>query len=271
MIIDVDTGQGDDAPMKSAAATVLAHAIVLAAVSFAGRPAGAADLRVLTAGAYKPVLLEQVAEFERTAGVKLAIQTDTAGGLARRVAAGEPFDILFITQGAVAPLSAQGRVDATTLVPLAKVGIGVGVKAGAPLPDIGSVDSFRAALLSSRAIATVDPASGGSSGIYLWDLFERWGIAAKLKQHAVLTQGGMAADRITAGEADLAIQQSSEILAASGITLVGPIPAEIQNYTVYAGVIGSASADRANAAALLQFLHRPAMRAVLATKGMESP
>ncbi|CAN5467071.1 substrate-binding domain-containing protein [soil metagenome] len=249
----------------------LMQRVIVASLAFAALPAVAGDLRVLTAGAFKPVLLEQVAAFEQASGVHLLIQTDTAGALNRRVAAGERFDVLFITQGAIAGLAAQGRVDVATTAPLAKVGIGVGVRQGAPLPDITSVESFRSTLLAARAIATVDPAAGGSSGIYLWDLFDRWGIGATLRSHAVLVPGGLAADRITSGEADLALQQTSEILAAPGITLVGPIPAEIQNFTIYSGVVASAADDRAQAIALLSFLQRPAVRARLADKGMQPP
>jgi molybdate transport system substrate-binding protein len=133
------------------------------------------------------------------------------------------------------------------------------------------VASFKATLLAARAVATIDPAAGGSSGIYLWQLFEKQGIAAQLKPKAVLVPGGLVAERVVSGEADIAIHQISEILAVPGATLVGPIPAEIQNYTVYAGGVAAATGDAVAARAFIDALASPAATAVLASKGMEMP
>jgi molybdate transport system substrate-binding protein len=151
------------------------------------------------------------------------------------------------------------------------VAIGVAVRQGTPLPDIASVAAFQRALLSARAVATIDPAAGGSSGIYLWQLFEKMGIAAQLKPKAVLVPGGLVAQRLLNGEADLAIHQISEILAVPGATLVGPLPAEIQNYTVYAGAVSAKARDAAASQAFLATLAGPAAAGVLKDKGMEAP
>ena len=131
--------------------------------------------------------------------------------------------------------------------------------------------AFQQALLAARGVATIDPAAGGSSGIYLWQLFEKMGIAAQLKPKAVLVPGGLVAQRLLNGEADLAIHQISEILAVPGATLVGPLPAEIQNYTVYAGAVAAKARDAAAAQALLATLAGPAAAQVLKDKGMEMP
>jgi molybdate transport system substrate-binding protein len=233
--------------------------------------AQAADIQVLTAGAFKPVLLALAPAFEQRSGHKLLIANDTAGALQKRIAGGEAFDVVVLTPGALEALTKSGQIAAGSTRKLARVAIGVAVKQGAPLPDIGSVAAFQRALTSARAVATIDPASGGSSGIYLWQYFERAGIAAQLKPKAVLVMGGLVAERLVTGEADIAIHQISEILSVPGVTLVGPIPADIQNHTVYAGGLSAAARDPLAARALLDWLASPTAAAVLKDKGMEAP
>jgi molybdate transport system substrate-binding protein len=172
--------------------------------------------------------------------------------------------------GGLERLAKAGRVVGDSQARLARVAIGVAVKRGAPVPDIATVAAFRQALLSARAVAYIDPAAGGSSGIYLTQLFERWGLTAQIAPKAVLVPGGLVAERLVTGEADLAVHQISEILAVPGAMLVGPIPAEIQNYTVYSGAVGAAAADPAAARSLLSALGGAAARTVLTGKGMEA-
>ena len=250
-------------------------ALTLLAAFYLGG-ATAADIKVLTAGAYKPVIQALQADFEAQTGHRLKVENDTAGALQRRVAAGEAFDVLVITPAALGQLVQAGKVmdgskneGANRL--LARVAIGVAVKNGAAAPDISTVTAFQNALLSARAIAYIDPAAGGSSGIYLSQLFEKWGLAERIKAKAVLVPGGLVAERVVSGQADIAIHQISEILAVPGAMLVGPIPAEIQNYTVYAGGVSAAASDPAAARALIDMLASPAAVAVLKSKGMESP
>jgi len=246
------------------------HIVICIAAAMAG-VAHAAEIKVLTAGAFKPVLLALAAEFEQRSGHKLSIDNDTAGALQRRIAAGEAFDLAVLTPGAIEQLTQTGKLAEGSSSKLARVAIGVAVKRGAPLPDIASVAAFRSTLLAARAVATIDPAAGGSSGIYLWQLFDKMGLAAQLKPKAVLVPGGLVAQRVVNGEADIAIHQISEILAVPGAQLVGPIPAEIQNYTVYAGSLSTNARDAAAAQALLTWLAGDRARAVLKDKGMEAP
>ena len=233
--------------------------------------AQAAEIKVLTAGAFKPVLLALAPGFEQRSGHTLVVANDTAGALQKRIAGGEAFDAVVLTPGALEQLTKSGQIAPASAQKLARVAIGVAVKQGAPLPDIRSVAAFQSALAGARAIATIDPASGGSSGIYLWQYFEKAGIAAQLKPKAVLVMGGLVAERLVTGEADIAIHQISEILSVPGVTLVGPIPAEIQNYTVYAGGVSAAARDAVAAKALLDWLASPTAAAVLKDKGMEAP
>ena len=232
--------------------------------------ASAAELKVLTAGAFKPVVTALAPAFEQRTGHKLVIDNDTAGALAKRIAGGEAFDLVILTPAAVEQLVQDGKVVAGSPARLARVAIGLAVRQGAPAPDITSVAAFQQALLAARAVAYIDPAAGGSSGVYLSQLFEKMGIAPQIKAKAVLVPGGLVAQRLVTGEADIAIHQISEILAVPGATLVGPIPAEIQNYTVYTGGIGTAARDADAAKAFLALLGSAEARAVLQGKGMET-
>lgn len=233
--------------------------------------AQAAEVKVLTAGAFKPVVLALVPEFEKSTGHKVTVENDTAGALQKRIAGGEAFDVGVLGPNAVEQFIQAGKMAPGRPVRLAKVAIGVAVKAGAPLPDISSVAAFKQTLLAARALGTIDPASGGSSGIYLWKWFEQVGIAAQLKPRAVLVNGGLVAPRLVTGEADIVLHQISEILPVAGVTLVGPIPAEIQNYTVYAAGLSAAARDAGAAKALVDWLASPRALAVLKEKGMEAP
>ena len=237
----------------------------------AGGSALAVELKVLSAGAIKPVVMAALPEFERLTGHKVVVENDTAGALARRVRAGERFDLLVLPQGGLRELTTEGAVAASGQLPLARVGIGVAVKNGAPLPDIATTAAFRNALLSARNVAYIDPAAGGSSGIYMARLFERMGISDQIRPKAVLVPGGLVAQRLLTGEADFAVHQISEILAVPGVTLVGPIPAEVQNYTVYAVALSSRTTEAAAVQQLLAARAAPQVRAQLATLGMEAP
>jgi molybdate transport system substrate-binding protein len=234
-----------------------------------GQAAAAADLKVLTAGAFKQVLLALAPTFEQQTGQKLAIENDTAGALAKRIAGGEAFDVAVLGPAAIDDLTKQGKFAPASRVVLAKVGVGVVVKAGAPKPDIGTVEAFKRAVLDAKSVAYIDPASGGSSGIYVAGMLERLGLAAEVKPKAKLIPGGLVADHIAKGEAELGIHQISEIVPVQGATLVGPLPAELQNYTTYAAAISASAQDSEAAKALVKLLSGPAAAPVIKEKGME--
>jgi molybdate transport system substrate-binding protein len=232
--------------------------------------ASAADLKLLTAGAYKPAALEIVADFEKKTGHKVTIDSGTTGALQKRVAAGEYFDVVVIPPVPMAQFLGN-RIEESSAKELARAGVGMAIKQGAPVPDISEPDGFKKALLAARAVAYIDPASGGSSGIYVAQLFQQMGIADQLKPKSVLVQGGLAAERIVDGKADIALQQSSELMGVPGVQFVGPIPLMLQNYTIYSGGISVASGNRAAANALLLALANPENGKILKSKGLDSP
>ena len=229
--------------------------------------AHAAELQVLTAGAYRAVLADLAPAIERDTGQRLLIRNATGGAVADAVRGGDPVDLVVLPPAngeALGPLLGP-------LQPLAKVGIGVAVKAGAPRPDISSPEALRAAVLAARAPAWIDPAAGGSSGIYLSKLWERWGIAGALAPKAVLVGGGLVADKLRDGTADLAFQQLSELGGHGDVDVVGPLPAPIQNWTVYAGAVPARSAQPAAARQVLEYLAGPNAVSALRARGMEAP
>jgi molybdate transport system substrate-binding protein len=247
------------------------HIILVVLCLLAGLgTAVAADLKLLTAGAFKPAALELVPEFEKRTGHKVTIENDTAGNIGKRVGAGEYFDVVVIPPLVLGPYLGN-RVVESSAKPLARAGIGVAVKQGAPAPDISSVDAFKKSLRAARAIAYTDPASGGTAGTYLAHLFEKMGIAAELKPKSVLVKGGLAAEKLITGEAEIAMQPSSELLSVPGAVLVGPIPLEVQHYIPYSGGVSVASRNPAAADALLLMLHDPMNIPVLKKKGLDGP
>lgn len=225
-------------------------------------------IKVLTTGAFKQVVVALVPAFEARTGHKVEVQNDTAGALARRIHGGETFDVLVLTPAGLKTLATEGKVTASSVAPLAKVAIGVAVKAGARQPAMVSVEDFKQAVLAARKVAYIDPAAGGSSGIYLDGLFQRMGIAEAVRAKAVLVPGGLVADKLVSGEADLAIHQISEILPVQGAQLVAPLPEAIQNYTTYAGAVSAASPHLQAAQAFLITLTGAEAVQTIRAKGM---
>ena len=229
----------------------------------------AAELKLLTAGAFKATVLALLPEYEKMSGNKVLVENDTAGALVKRIKAGESFDVVVLTPEGIDQLAGESKVISGSRTNLARVGVGVMVKTGATKPDISTVDAFKKALLDAKSISFIDPASGGSSGIYVEKLLERLGISDQVKPKEKLKQGGYVADYIESGQAELGIHQISEILPHAGVTLVGPLPKEIQNYTVYAAGIGTGTQNGDAARALIASLAGPSAQTLFKSKGME--
>jgi molybdate transport system substrate-binding protein len=249
----------------------LLPAVVATALSVAmSQLAQAAEIKVVSGGAFKQVLNALAAQFRQETGIKLDISYRTVGQHLALIRSGqEAFDVAVLTPAAIDALAAEGKVVAGTRADLAKTGIGVMVKAGAPVPDISTVDKFKRALLAAKTVAFIDPKAGGSSGIYIEALLARLGIADQINAKAVLVHGGAVADHVADGEAELGIHQISEILPVAGVKLTGPLPAPIQNFTVYAAGVSGAAKDGKGARAFVKFLAGPAALPTIKAKGME--
>jgi molybdate transport system substrate-binding protein len=248
-----------------------ASMVVAAALCIAmSHLAEAADIKVVSGGAFKQVLTALAVQYQKESGNTVDITYQTVGQHLALIRDGkEEFDIAILTPEAIETLAKDGKIVPGSGTDLAKVGVGVVVKAGTPLPDIATVEAFKRTLLAAKSVAFIDPKAGGSSGIYVEKLLARLGIADQVNAKAVLVHGGAVADHVADGEADIGIHQISEILPVAGATLVGPLPAEIQNFTIYTAGVGSAAKDAAGARGLVKFLSGPHALPIIKAKGMQ--
>lgn len=244
-------------------------AVTLAALLIGGASARAAELRVLATGATKSLITSLAADFKTKTGHVVILQTDTAGGVAKRIEGGEGFDVAIATKGVIDALIAKGKLAPGTASDIASTSIGVAVKDGAAKPDISTVDAFKRTMLAAATIAYVDPASGGTSGIYIAGVLDRLGLSEALKPKLRLKAGGYVAELVANGEAEIAIHQISEILPVKGVVLIGELPKEIQSVTTYtAGLPKDASAA---AEAFRSYVTGPDARVTIEKTGMKAP
>ena len=227
---------------------------------------GAAGIKVLCSNSLHAVMEELVPAFERASGHKVSISYDTAILTLSRIKSGEIADLVILNAPAIDELTKQGRIAPGSRCTLARCGVGIAVRAGAPKPDISSVEAFKRALLDAKSIAHTE---AGASGIHFAGVIERLGIAAQVKAKARTRPGGLIGELVAKGEAELAVQQIPELMAVAGIDLVGPLPPELQlTTTVTAAVFADARQPDA-AQALLAFLSTPAAARVFKAHGLE--
>jgi molybdate transport system substrate-binding protein len=222
----------------------------------------------------KLALTRLVPEFEKSSGDKISIGYGPAGSIAGRVQAGEVTDVAIVGVSQLEELQRQGRIVAGSGVNIAGIAIGVAVRKGAAKPDIGTVEAFKHALLSSRAIGYRDPATGSTSGTYTARMIEKLGIAQAMQAKTRLDRSdGDAPENVfkplAKGEIDMQIGQITEIAIAPGVELAGPLPAEIQNTTLMAAAIGSTSQAPDAARAFIGFISSPPAVAVLKAGGFQ--
>jgi molybdate transport system substrate-binding protein len=229
---------------------------VVTAAALLGVAARADEIKVMSAGAVGDALKEFAGDYTKTSGVGVKFIFGNVGMIQERLKAGESADVVILSAAGMDALDKSGGIAAGGAVPLGRIGMGVAGKAGAPRPDISTQASFKAALLAAKSIAYSDPAGGGSSGIYFDGLIQKLGIADDIRKKAVLIRGGSAADHVVTGEAELAVQNVSELMHVRGVELVGPFPAEYQNYLAYAAGVSAYSADPKRALAFIRYLTR---------------
>jgi len=230
-------------------------ALLLATPALAQGPGSAAPLRVLGTGAVEHPLHDLAAGFTRTTGRAIALETGNGGQVAARIRGGEGFDLVVNAAGALDALIAEALLDGSTRGELGRVRIGFAVRAGAPVPDIGTPEALRAALLAAPSIAHSDAAAGATTGRHILAMLETLGIAAEVDQRRMpFARGLTAVQAVADGRAAVVMTQTSEIVVVPGITLVGPLPESLQLVTPYVAAIPRRAADPAGARALLAAL-----------------
>ena len=213
------------------------------------------------------VLNEIGPEFERTSGYKLNVVHDIAATLANRIIAGESFDIFIGPPVQIERVIKSGKVVAGTRTPIARSGIGVEVRAGAPQPDISSAEAFKRALLNAKSVGYLR--QEGTSGGYLHGLFERLGIADAIKSKVVRPETDIVSQLVAKGEIELGLVVITQIMTTPGVELVGPIPQELQYYVRWSGGVSANSAAPDAAKRLISLLRSPTAVPVLKAQGME--
>jgi molybdate transport system substrate-binding protein len=204
--------------------------------------------------------------YEIESGARIEADFAPTVALLERLGGGEGADVVIVTRQALDDLAAEGTVAADSRVDLARSYVGVAVQAGAPRPDIATETALRATLLGARSVAY---SRIGASGIFFAQLIERMGIAAELNARARIVPSGLTAELLTSGEADLAVQQISELKLVGGVDIVGPIPVELQSPMVFSAGRMAASKRPVQADRLLKFLTSTEVASVLRGSGLE--
>jgi len=228
--------------------------------------AAAAEIKMLAAGAMKEIILELLPEFERSSGNKVMASWAGSADIRKRIGAGEAFDLVIVGAADVDAFIKDGKMAPGSRADIAKSGVGIAVKTGAPRPDIASSEAVKKAMLSAKTVAF----STGPSGSHVQRLFERLGIAGEMREKSRQTPPGVrVAEYLARGEADLGFQQISEFIHEAGIDFLGPLPADIQYITEYSSGIPVVSNAVEPAKALQAFLTAPAAAPAIRKHGME--
>jgi molybdate transport system substrate-binding protein len=221
---------------------------------------------VLSTQATEEAYRELVPQFEQASGHKVATVFTGTLDANKRLAAGESYDLLIMSAPSIDEHIKGGKVAAGSRVDLAKSGVGVAVKAGAPKPDISTTEALKKTLLAAKSIGY----STGPSGVYMIGLFQRLSVADEVKPKLKQTPTGVFVGSIIAsGEAEIGFQQVSELSHFAGIDYIGPLPADIQQFTMFASGIMARAKEADAAKALVKFLTSPDAAPAFKKRGME--
>jgi molybdate transport system substrate-binding protein len=224
-------------------------------------------VRMLVSNGVKAALDDLKPQCERAIGRPLAIQFGSTTGLKEKIDGGEAFDVTLLTTEAIDSLIKGGKLDAGTRVDLARCGVGLAVRSGAPKPDIHTPEALKRTLLKAKSIAY---AGDGASRPFIEMMFQSLGITADVKPAIVLTKGsGPAMESVAQGKADIVLTLMSELLPVHGIDVVGAFPSEVQNYVNFSGAVASKTQNADAAKAVLRFLAGPGAAPTYKQKGME--
>ena len=228
--------------------------------------ATAVEITVLSTQATEQSYRELVPQFEKATGH--TVKTSFTGTLdaKKRIAAGEKFDVLIMSSPDIDAFAKDGTLVPGSRVDLAKSGVGLGVKAGAPKPDVSTTEAFKKAMLTAKSIGY----STGPSGNYVIGLFDRLGIADQVKPKLKQTPTGVFVGTIVAsGEVEIGIQQISEMAQFAGVDYVGPLPADIQRMTIFSSGIAAKAQQAEAGKALVKFVTQPSSAGAYKQRGME--
>jgi molybdate transport system substrate-binding protein len=226
---------------------------------------GRGEIKVWTARAIATVLADVGPVFERTSSYHLNVTSDLPDAFARRLDAGESFDVIITGSAVVDQWIGTGRIAPRTRSDIARSGIGVEVRKGAPTPDISSVQSFRRALLDAKSIAYLRV----GSGIHVAAVVDRLGLADSIKAKVTRPEADIVSELVAKGQIELGIVVMTQILTTPGVELVGPLPPELQAFVTFSAGVNRRSTIPEAAMQLIRFLRSPAAVAIIRQQGME--
>ena len=232
--------------------------------------AHAAEIDAMITTAMKAAVDELAPPFERASGHVLRITYGPSGGLARRLNAGEAADLVVVDSKALDELIKQGKVVAGR-TDVARTGIGIAVRKGAPKPDVSSPEALKRALLAAKSIAHTAPAGGGVTAAHVMGVFEKLGIAAEVTPKVKLAAGGpngRVSVLISSGEAEIGLQQVSELMSNPDVEVIGMLPPELQQVTTYSAGIATSAKEPDAARVLIHFLAAPDAIAIYKLRGL---
>lgn len=247
--------------LRSAAATI---------VLTASQPSHAAELRLLSAASIQQVFGEILGDFEQASGHRIVLHYATMGAITERIRGGEAADLVISSRQSVATLLNEQRIEAGSQNSLSKVGVGVVVPSGSPAPSVATVEDFGRLLTAATTVVYADPDRGGAAGVHIARIIRQLGLSDRLQPKTVLAAGGDVTEvTLSQGAGAVGMTQISEIVGKPGALFAGPLPRELQNYTVFASgrPVGARHPEIADA--LLAFLKSPRAVAAMRAKGME--
>ncbi|HEY1372859.1 MAG TPA: molybdate ABC transporter substrate-binding protein [Candidatus Binatia bacterium] len=232
-------------------------------------PAYGAEITLIAPGGIRAAFEEILPSFERATGHKVNATFGSGGGTKERIVKGEPFDVP-VAQPPLDPVIASGHVERQSETPLATVSIGLAVRAGAPKPDISTVDAVKRLFLGAKSISYPNAASGAAAGVSMNETLQKLGIAEEMKPRIKLGQGGRGAMALLAkGEVDYGLTFISEIITEPGVEVVGALPRDISTPTALVGFLSAHAKEPEAARALLRYLSSPEAHAIYRAKGMQ--
>jgi molybdate transport system substrate-binding protein len=234
-----------------------------------GIAAEAAEIKVLSAAAFRQVMEDLGPKFERATGHKLAITFANLGAIVKRVQGGETADVVIIPRQGIDSFVKDGKAAAGNVTVIARSGIGVAVRKGAPKPDISSPEALKRTLLAAKSITYSNPADGGPGGPHFAKVLDRLGIAEEMKSKTVFPKSNSIGVLVANGEAEIGVQQIQNLIPVAGIEIIGPLPGDLQETIVMAAAIMNSVKDANASKALVNFLRTPEAATVIKAKGME--
>ena len=233
--------------------------------AIAASPASGAELKIFGSRVTKMIVEDIGPQFERATGHRLVVLTDVAAVMKRRIEAGDPFDLAVLVNFQTDDLIEKGKLVAGTRSDIMRAGIGVAIRRGAEVPDIGTIEAFKRTLLAAKSITYLKE---GASTIYLERLFVRLGIAEALRAKTIKPETESVSESVAAGDVELGIIVIPNILSVPRAQLVGSIPEEIQSYIVFTAAVATDSLNQQAARDLISYLRSPAAISAIKAKGM---